>query len=72
MDRFTISLDEELAAAFDELIKQRGYTTRSEAVRDILRDLLQRRDQASLDDHVRSDVNTTRALSRKNRQIPCV
>jgi CopG family nickel-responsive transcriptional regulator len=47
MDRFTISLDEELAAAFDELIKQRGYTTRSEAMRDILRDLLQRRDQAS-------------------------
>jgi CopG family nickel-responsive transcriptional regulator len=46
MDRFTISLDEELAAAFDELIKQRGYTTRSEAVRDILRDLLQRHDQA--------------------------
>jgi CopG family transcriptional regulator, nickel-responsive regulator len=46
MDRFTISLGEELASAFDELIKQRGYTTRSEAVRDILRDLLQRRDQA--------------------------
>src|ERR1700733_15080708 len=46
MDRFTISLGEELASAFDELKKQRGYTTRSEAVRDILRDLLQRRDQA--------------------------
>jgi CopG family nickel-responsive transcriptional regulator len=46
MDRFTISLGEELAAAFDALVKQRGYTTRSEAVRDILRDLLQRRDQA--------------------------
>jgi CopG family transcriptional regulator, nickel-responsive regulator len=46
MDRFTISLDEHLAIAFDELIKQRGYKTRSEAVRDILRDLLQRRDQA--------------------------
>jgi len=37
MDRFTISLDEALAAAFDKLIKERGYTTRSEAVRDILR-----------------------------------
>ncbi len=37
MDRFTISLDKNLAAAFDELIKQRGYATRSEAVRDILR-----------------------------------
>ncbi len=41
MDRFTISLDENLATAFDELIRIRGYTTRSEAVRDILRTHLQ-------------------------------
>ena len=41
MDRFTISLDESLATAFDELIKARGYATRSEAVRDILRTHLQ-------------------------------
>jgi CopG family nickel-responsive transcriptional regulator len=41
MDRFTISLDENLADAFDELIKERGYATRSEAVRDILRAHLQ-------------------------------
>jgi len=41
MDRFTISLDETLAAAFDELIEARGYSTRSEAVRDILRTHLQ-------------------------------
>ena len=41
MDRFTISLDEKLATAFDALIKERGYSTRSEAVRDILRHHLQ-------------------------------
>ena len=41
MDRFTISLDEKLATAFDALIKERGYATRSEAVRDILRSHLQ-------------------------------
>ena len=41
MDRFTISLDENLAAAFDALIAERGYSTRSEAVRDILRSHLQ-------------------------------
>jgi CopG family nickel-responsive transcriptional regulator len=41
MDRFTISLDENLAEAFDLLIKERGYLTRSEAVRDILRSHLQ-------------------------------
>jgi metal-responsive CopG/Arc/MetJ family transcriptional regulator len=35
MERFTISLDENLADAFDSLIMERGYATRSEAVRDI-------------------------------------
>jgi len=42
MERFTISLDASLATAFDILIKERGYTTRSEAVRDILRTHLQK------------------------------
>lgn len=37
MERFTISLDEGLAQAFDELIRTRGYANRSEAVRDMLR-----------------------------------
>jgi CopG family transcriptional regulator, nickel-responsive regulator len=41
MDRFTISLDEILASDFDDLIKERGYASRSEAVRDILRTHLQ-------------------------------
>jgi len=42
MERFTISLDANLATAFDELIKERGYANRSEAVRDILRTHLQK------------------------------
>jgi CopG family nickel-responsive transcriptional regulator len=37
MERFTISLDDQLAHEFDALIEQRGYGNRSEAVRDILR-----------------------------------
>lgn len=37
MERFTISLDSELAKEFDALIAERGYSTRSEAVRDLLR-----------------------------------
>jgi len=37
MERFTISLDEKLAAEFDRLIRKRGYLNRSEAVRDMLR-----------------------------------
>ncbi len=37
MERFTISLDAELAREFDALIAERGYSNRSEAVRDLLR-----------------------------------
>jgi CopG family nickel-responsive transcriptional regulator len=37
MERITISLDAELAAEFDQLIAERGYRNRSEAVRDLLR-----------------------------------
>ncbi len=37
MERFTISLDEDLAKEFDELIAKRGYQNRSEAIRDLLR-----------------------------------
>src|SRR5437867_3757248 len=37
MQRFTISLEEPLAEAFDAWIAERGYSNRSEAVRDLLR-----------------------------------
>jgi CopG family nickel-responsive transcriptional regulator len=37
MERLTISLNEDLAKQFDELIGQKGYQNRSEAVRDMLR-----------------------------------
>lgn len=46
MQRFTISLDDALAGAFDEFIARRGYANRSEAVRDLLRAELQRADLA--------------------------
>lgn len=42
MERFTISLDDKLAAEFDALIAARGYENRSEAVRDMLRGELDR------------------------------
>ena len=35
MQRVTISLDDDLAQAFDRLIEERGYSNRSEAVRDL-------------------------------------
>ena len=37
MQRFTISLDDPLAAQFDALIAKKGYVNRSEAVRDLIR-----------------------------------
>jgi CopG family nickel-responsive transcriptional regulator len=37
MERITMSIDEALAKAFDQLISDRGYTSRSEAMRDLLR-----------------------------------
>jgi CopG family nickel-responsive transcriptional regulator len=43
MERFTISLAEELAREFDDLIAERGYGNRSEAVRDLIRRELESR-----------------------------
>ncbi len=40
VDRFSVSLDTELLAAFDRHIADRGYGNRSEAIRDLIRDLL--------------------------------
>lgn len=37
MERFTISLEDKLAQDFDAWIVERGYSNRSEAVRDLLR-----------------------------------
>jgi CopG family nickel-responsive transcriptional regulator len=41
MRRITISIDEELAVQFDDMIEQRGYQNRSEAFRDLLRERLE-------------------------------
>lgn len=38
LKRFGISLEEELLRSFDESIRAEGYTNRSEAIRDLIRD----------------------------------
>ncbi len=43
MQRVTVSLDETLALAFDELSSEQGYQSRSEAVRDLVRKAVERR-----------------------------
>lgn len=49
MDRFTVSLDETLLAQFDDYIHRRGYDNRSEAVRDVLRQILENERLADTD-----------------------
>ena len=38
--RFGVSIDSQLIKKFDGLIARKGYTTRSEAIRDMIRDSL--------------------------------
>jgi CopG family transcriptional regulator, nickel-responsive regulator len=40
LTRISISLEENLLQEFDKLITAKGYATRSEAIRDLIRDLL--------------------------------
>ena len=41
MERLTISLDNQLSEQFDDFIHARGYTNRSEAMRDLIREKLE-------------------------------
>lgn len=42
--RFGVSIDEKLLGQFDRLIEEKGYSNRSEAVRDLMRDALVERE----------------------------
>jgi CopG family nickel-responsive transcriptional regulator len=43
IERIGVSLENDLLEPFDELIAQKGYATRSEAIRDLIRDALVQR-----------------------------
>jgi CopG family transcriptional regulator, nickel-responsive regulator len=43
LERIGVSLENELLARFDELIAEKGYVNRSEAIRDLIRDALVQR-----------------------------
>ena len=47
MRRLTISVDDDLADAFDQMVERKGYLNRSEAFRDLVRKQL---DEADLDE----------------------
>ncbi|PIE00078.1 MAG: nickel-responsive transcriptional regulator NikR [Thiothrix nivea] len=40
MERYTVSLEDELAGEFEQFIQKRGYKNRSEAIRDLIRNKL--------------------------------
>lgn len=40
LSRFGVSMDEKLLADFDQLVENKGYSNRSEAVRDLIREAL--------------------------------
>ena len=40
LSRFGVSVENELLESFDRLLTDRGYATRSEALRDLMRDAL--------------------------------
>ncbi|MDW6004850.1 nickel-responsive transcriptional regulator NikR [Vibrio mangrovi] len=45
MQRITITIDDDLIEHLDQMIEQRGYTSRSEGLRDLVRDSLLRDQQ---------------------------
>jgi len=44
LKRFGVSLEKELLFKFDNLLKEKGYTNRSEAIRDLIREDLVRKE----------------------------
>jgi CopG family nickel-responsive transcriptional regulator len=52
LSRIGVAIDGDLLDKFDRLISQRGYTNRSEAFRDLIRDELVERTWESPDSHV--------------------
>jgi CopG family nickel-responsive transcriptional regulator len=51
VQRLTISLDDNIAAAIDAFMEKQGYSNRSEAIRDLVRDALVRSEGAGPSTH---------------------
>lgn len=55
MDKVTrigVSLEPELLIPFDKVLEQKGYTSRSEAIRDLIRDMLSENEWKNEDDEM--------------------
>ena len=54
--RFGVSMSQRLLEQFDELVRERGYANRSEAIRDLVRDALVAREWESGDSEVAGTI----------------
>lgn len=68
MQRITISLDDPLATALDEFLEVTGYQSRSEGVRDIVRDTMGRRNNER-STHEHSVANLSYIYNRQVRRL---
>jgi len=69
MQRITIAIDDELAATFDALLRDRAYKSRSEAMRDLLRDSIEQwRQEGSQSEHC--VANLSYVFDRRVRNLP--
>lgn len=68
MERITMSMDDALARDFDRLVKERGYTSRSEAMRDLLRREIEAH-RAEGDDKVHCVANLSYVYNHHERNL---
>ena len=66
--RFGVSIDDKLLKKFDSVIEEKGYVNRSEAIRDLIRDLLVREETSAPDMEVIGTL--TLIYSHHESEIP--
>ncbi len=54
--RFGVSIPQDLLAKFDKIIEEKGYTNRSEAIRDLIRDFIVRYEWEAGDEEVAGTI----------------
>lgn len=74
LERYTISIPQDLFAAFDERNKRKGYKNRSEAIRDLIREALIKEEWGDPNARVAATVTLvydhhTRALTDKITEV---
>lgn len=68
VQRITISIEDALAEAFDAYLAERGYSSRSEGIRDIVRDFMER-DREAHASHENSAANLSYIYQHRLRSL---